>query len=464
MDRKSIFSYFILAVGITLVMILTFGAPQENRNAYVVSADEPTTGAQGAETASGTDADDGDDAKIPETNSGTTSPELTVPESTAPTLSAEEIAALSAEYSDIVTKKNDLQTKLNTLLDSQNNFIQTLNDLDDLIIEYQDKIDILRDSVSRATEMQIEIGADLELAKQAQEAQYELVKSHIKQEYENGSYSFLEAFFDATDYNDLINRAEYINAIDAYDEKVLKEYIDAKQLIMDKSALVSSLASDQQILQDAYLAEQDSLVAISDAKERQISTYQSNIDEMQAMVDELERQQNEYIAKIEASYTVQYSAGDPNGSTGLTYTGEKFTWPMPSGHTIVSYYGPRVAPTAGATSYHRGIDINCNMGSEVVAAAAGEVIYTGYLGSAGNAVIVDHGSGISSCYFHLSSYACQVGDKVTAGQVICYSGNTGVSTGPHLHFAVRENGEYVNPLKYFKEIEDQSTVANTEGE
>ncbi len=464
MDKKSISGYFILVVGIVLVMILTFGTSQQTRSAYVVNADEPTT-TEGT-TATATDADDGDDAVVPETtkpqdNSANASPELTP----APTLSPEEIAALSAEYSDIVSKKNDLQTKLNTLLDSQNNFITTLNNLDDLIIEYQDKIDVLRESVSRATELQIEMGADLEKAELAQAAQYEIVKSHIRDEYESGTYTYIDAFFDATDYSDLVNRAEYINAIDAYDEKILQEYIDAKQLLKDKSALVSSLASDQQVLQDAYQQEQDSLQMISDAKERQVNSYQANIDEMQAMVDELDRQQNEYIAKIEASYQVQYSSnGNPNATTGLVYTGEQFLWPMPSGHTIVSYYGPRVAPTAGATSYHRGIDIDCGMGSEVVAVAAGEVIYTGYLGSAGNAVIVDHGSGICSCYFHLSSFACQVGDKVTAGQVICYSGNTGVSTGPHLHFAVRENGEYVNPLKYFKEIEDKSAVANSEGE
>ena len=464
MDKKSTISYFILAVGIILVMFVTFGAPQETRNAYVVNADEPSTEAQGAETASSTDADDGDNVVVPNTSTGTTSPELTLPESTAPTLSPEEIAALTAKYSDITTEKNDLQAKLNLLLDSQNNFIATLNELDDLIIEYQDKIDVLRDSVNQATEMQIQLGSELEAAQMAQDAQYELVKAHIRDEYENGSYTYLDAFFDAADYSDLVNRTEYISAIDAYDERILQEYVEKRQLLADKSALISNLAADQLVLQDAYLQEQDALKMISDAKERQVNSYQDNIDELQKMVDELERQQNEYIAQIEANYTVQYSAGDPNASTGLVYTGEQFVWPMPSGHTIVSYYGPRIAPTAGATSYHRGIDIDCNMGSEVVCAAAGEVIYTGYLGSAGNAVIVDHGSGISTCYFHLSSYACTVGDKVTAGQVICYSGNTGVSTGPHLHFAVRENGEYVNPLKYFKAIEDQSTVSNTEGE
>ena len=136
---------------------------------------------------------------------------------------------------------------------------------------------------------------------------------------------------------------------------------------------------------------------------------------------------------------------------------------MPSSTSISSYFGYRNAPTAGATSYHRGIDIPCSMGSPVIVVASGVVIYVGYLGSAGNAVVVDHGSGLSTCYYHLSSFAVSVGDTVTAGQTICYSGNTGVSTGPHLHFSVRENGEYVNPLKYYTMIDDREEVSNEEG-
>jgi murein DD-endopeptidase MepM/ murein hydrolase activator NlpD len=87
-------------------------------------------------------------------------------------------------------------------------------------------------------------------------------------------------------------------------------------------------------------------------------------------------------------------------------------------------------------------------GTPVVAAAAGTVIYAGWLGGYGNLVVVDHGGGISTAYAHNSGYASSVGQTVSQGQVIAYSGNTGNSSGPHVHFEVRVNGSAVDPLGY----------------
>jgi murein DD-endopeptidase MepM/ murein hydrolase activator NlpD len=84
-----------------------------------------------------------------------------------------------------------------------------------------------------------------------------------------------------------------------------------------------------------------------------------------------------------------------------------------------------------------------------LAAASGVVTYVGYMGTAGNAVIVDNGNGVTTMYYHLSGFNVSTGQSVTAGQTIAYSGNTGATSGPHLHFAVRVNGTYVNPLNYF---------------
>jgi murein DD-endopeptidase MepM/ murein hydrolase activator NlpD len=123
---------------------------------------------------------------------------------------------------------------------------------------------------------------------------------------------------------------------------------------------------------------------------------------------------------------------------------------MPAGHSVSSGFGYRGnIGVAGATSNHRGIDIPCAQGSSVLAAASGIVTYVGYMGTAGNAVIIDHGNGYTTMYYHLSSFAVSTGQSVTAGQTIAYSGNTGATSGPHLHFAVRVNGTYVNPLNYF---------------
>jgi murein DD-endopeptidase MepM/ murein hydrolase activator NlpD len=97
---------------------------------------------------------------------------------------------------------------------------------------------------------------------------------------------------------------------------------------------------------------------------------------------------------------------------------------------------------------HEGIDIAVGEGTPVRAAAAGTVIYAGWMGGYGNLVVVDHGNGLSTAYAHNSSLAASVGQSVAAGEVVSYSGNTGNSTGPHVHFEVRVNGSAVDPLSY----------------
>ncbi len=135
-------------------------------------------------------------------------------------------------------------------------------------------------------------------------------------------------------------------------------------------------------------------------------------------------------------------------ATMNSYSGGGFRWPCPSSTYITSGFGAREAPTEGATYSHMGIDIGCSSGASIVAAADGVVSYVGYLGAAGNAVLIDHGNGITTCYFHLSGFNVSEGANVVAGQTIAFAGSTGVSTGPHLHFAVRLYGSYVDPMGY----------------
>jgi murein DD-endopeptidase MepM/ murein hydrolase activator NlpD len=97
---------------------------------------------------------------------------------------------------------------------------------------------------------------------------------------------------------------------------------------------------------------------------------------------------------------------------------------------------------------HNGVDMNGGMGQKIVAAAAGTVFFAGVKGGYGNSIMIDHGGGMVTLYAHQSSFAVSDGQKVNVGQVIGYVGSSGVSTGPHLHFEVRINGNPVNPAKY----------------
>jgi len=121
----------------------------------------------------------------------------------------------------------------------------------------------------------------------------------------------------------------------------------------------------------------------------------------------------------------------------------KYIWPMESRYyTITSEFGARWGRN------HNGIDLGCPTGSPVLAADGGTVVQAGYNGSFGNLVVIDHQNGMQTYYAHNSSLIVSVGDKVFQGQQISWSGNTGRSTGPHLHFEIRVGGTPTNPRNY----------------
>ena len=125
-----------------------------------------------------------------------------------------------------------------------------------------------------------------------------------------------------------------------------------------------------------------------------------------------------------------------------------YIWPCYG--TISSYFGSRSSPTAGASTNHKGIDIAVSTGTSVMATSGGTVTVAGWQSGYGYVVYIDHGNGVTSRYGHLSKILVSVGDYVSQGDVIARSGNTGNSTGPHLHFEIRVNGTAVNPLSYLE--------------
>ena len=141
---------------------------------------------------------------------------------------------------------------------------------------------------------------------------------------------------------------------------------------------------------------------------------------------------------------------DENGVWDKDKKGPEYVWPCPGNTRISSDYGYRESPTAGASSNHKGIDIAANYGQKVVSFSNGTVIAYGYNSTMGNYVKIRHNDQLTSVYMHMSSFATSMrtGKTVSAGETIGYVGATGVATGPHLHFAVMVNGDYVSPWNY----------------
>lgn len=299
--------------------------------------------------------------------------------------------------------------------------------------------------------------AELQEAEATEAEQYASMKLRIKYMYEKGDSSYVDLLMEAKSLSELLNKAEYIGKISEYDREKLDEYEATKKQIAQAKLTLETEHAELLELQEQTEAKHASVEELMAAKQAEIKSVEKKIAEAEDVVDEyakdLKAQENS-IKAIEAEIKRQEEAAKKKAeAAGQTYKTKsigdiKFVWPCPASSRITSKFGARSSPTKGASTNHKGIDIGAATGTNIVAAAAGEVVVSTYSYSAGNYVMLNHGGGVYSVYMHASKLLCKVGDTVKQGQVIAKVGSTGYSTGPHLHFGIRVNGTYVNPTQY----------------
>ena len=344
----------------------------------------------------------------------------------------------AAEYSK---KRKKAQQILDNLKEAKDNLENYVIQLDKSLNELQIEISHLEENQKELEATIKDTKANLKEAEAAQEQQYNEMKQRIQMVYESGDKRYLDVLLTASSMTDMMNKTEYVSQVSLYDYNILKELKAAKEQVANiKMKLEKDLKSNE-ALQKEVSEQKETVEVLVDEKKSQIEQYDVSIADQQAEVQKYTQAQQEAENIIAAA---EAEAASNNAGGGV------FTWPVPGYNQITSYFGSRTSPVAGASSNHRGIDIACDTGAAVVAAASGTVIVAAYNYAEGNYVCIDHGGGVVTVYMHNSSLAVSVGETVSAGQTIAYAGSTGVSTGPHCHFGVRVNGGYVDPLGYLQ--------------
>ena len=313
-------------------------------------------------------------------------------------------------------------------------------------------------------------------------------KVRIRAMEEEGSVSYWEVLFKANSFSDLLDRLNMVEEIAASDTERLQELTDAANRV---AAVQDELANEKAELESAK-AELDAAQATLDEKREEVDALFAEMmqraAEMEQLQKDLEQEEAdllETIALKEQEYNeakelewIQYmltyttvppstqapvnggdSSGGSNngnsgngsnsGSSGGSNVNVGSSWIIPcSYNSISSPFGLRESPTAGATTYHQGVDLRAPAGTPIYASRGGTVTVATYGSAAGYYVTINHGDGFSSVYMHMTSYAVSAGQSVSQGQLIGYVGKTGVATGNHLHFGIAYNGAYVNPCNY----------------
>jgi murein DD-endopeptidase MepM/ murein hydrolase activator NlpD len=267
--------------------------------------------------------------------------------------------------------------------------------------------------------------------------------------YTSERTSSLAVVLQSGNFSDMLDQLEFLSTISRQDHKVagvveaaMVQMLETRnatrrtrRLVAETTRAVAARTAEQRAVRDRLAWSQRELAT---ARRDKRSTLANVREDKEAAIGHMRDLQAESAALAAKIRSAQSSSVVP-GPTGAP-SAAGFIWPVHG--VLTSGFGWRWG------RMHEGIDLAVPNGTPVVAAAAGTVIVAGWMGGYGNLVVVDHGGGISTAYGHNTSVTVGVGQQVAQGQLIAYSGSTGHSTGPHVHFEVRINGGVVDPLGY----------------
>ena len=357
------------------------------------------------------------------------------------------IAATSKEQQLKDTKSNitQKQNEIKKNEQEQKNVRSEINELDVNINDTEDQIDETRKKITSVETNIKDTEEDIAIAQAEYDKNYELRKNRMVAYYKVGTVSLEESVAKIEEEPDRMYMEKAIERVINYDTNLINDLEQQRLELEAKKAKLDDQKKELASLKASLETKLASLEATLSKRETYLSTLVSNHSELEKSVDDMKKEADKLTAEIKAA---QEAAARAKLLANSTYKGGKMTWPLPGSYTITSPFGNRLHPVLKVYKLHTGVDIagnNCN-GKPVVAAADGTVIVAKYNVAYGNYVVIDHGGGITTLYAHSSKLVVKAGQQVKAGQEIMKVGTTGYSTGPHLHFEVRENGNYVDPI------------------
>ncbi len=337
-----------------------------------------------------------------------------------------EVAAFSNRIRSVESRLEPLEARLGTLEAEIQQLRDRLNALTSRLLVERQKL----------------IEAEDELAKRRV-----LLERRLKDIYVRGEPDPIIVLLQTRSINDAAETAQLMElAVDQDRDtaNAVREYAASVKATRDKIAEVrkdvensearaTAAAEEVRLTANELRKEREGLAKLQNGRKKLLSSVSADRAELEAHTEGLAAESAALSAKINGLQSTAPTSGSSPSSSG-------FIWPVQG--PLTSTFGPRWG------RMHEGIDVSGSTGTGIAAAAGGTVIIAGPQGGYGNLVVVDHGGGVSTAYAHLSSIAAGVGQAVAQGSVVGGLGNTGNSTGPHLHFEVRVNGAAQNPLSY----------------
>ena len=365
---------------------------------------------------------------------------------------------------DLDDQVQDLQGQIDSSRLEQENWQQVIEDVSAKLKQIQADLDAANARLQSIRSRQAEINAQIvqtqnEIVKMEAylKTRQNVLNRRVRAIYMHGQLNYLEVILGANSFSDFANRVELLKRVIRSDYNLnleiqkQKAAIEAKkaQLEEDKRQLDALAAEAEKTQKEiaAKKAEQQKVLDAAKSNKAAAAQMEQDLNAQLASVRNLIQQR---LAAAEAARQAaqQASSAEVGGGSDDNYVQGTGAMGWPCSGPITSPFGYRTHPIFGTTIFHAGIDIGVDYGTPIHAADSGVVVYSGWISGYGNAVIIDHGGGVSTLYGHNQSLAVSEGQSVSKGSVIAYAGSTGNSTGPHCHFEVDVNGSPVNPMGY----------------
>ena len=356
-----------------------------------------------------------------------------------------QVDALKTKVAEAGKRKNELKNQLSGLTNDLSALQKQISLLDSQIEAQQDEIDAQEELLTELTQMIADKTIELEESERQQAEQYAQLRSRLRYMVEHGTTSSLSILLSSDSFSDFLNRYEIIRQISLRDENLFEQLKAIRDKVLTEKRELEDTKKEAEDTKAQMEANKAELEAQMEAKRKQMDSIQlaqKNVKDAYTAMIETEDELMAQYKKAAAEYAAQ-----------STYVGGTFMWPLPAGNNVVTCkYGMRTHPITGKRKLHTGVDLRAATGTKVYAANKGTVTTSGYSSAWGNYIIISHGGGITTLYAHLSKRSVSKDDKVKQGDIIGYSGNTGYSTAPHLHFEISKNGSTYNPLNEFKDF------------
>lgn len=353
---------------------------------------------------------------------------------------ADNIDDLKNQQEEINKKREEVKSKINNAEKKIENVQAEIASLDKKINKTSNELRKVKNSINKVQSDIVITKKELNKAEKNVEDKNDTLNSRLRVMYKNGNVGYVEVLLGSEDFGDLLSRIDMVKRIASQDVELLKYMKEQRDIIANKKVQLENQKKVLTTKQREVQTKKNNLLSANRSKQQMMNDLKKDVKQLEKLEDNLYKQANALNSKIRKL------------QSSKKFVGGKYVWPTPGHYRITSPYGWRIHPIFKTKKMHTGIDISVGgkYGEPIVATNDGTVILAGWVSGYGNTVVIDHGGGMTSLYGHNQTLKVRVGQQVKAGQVIAGSGSTGNSTGPHLHFEIRKNGRYVNPIPYVK--------------